>query len=120
VLNHVARPALVAEFMAAARGLGLTIPVIAAAAVFTDAGSVRVLSALPGLEVDAAAVEEVLTSADPLATGIAVAVREAEALLAIDGVAGVNLSGSASSSGWEAAAEIKAEVGTRLTAGARR
>jgi 5,10-methylenetetrahydrofolate reductase len=120
VLNHVADVAVVAEFVAAARSLGLTLPVIAAAAVFTDAGSARVLSALPGLEVAAAAVEEVLTSADPLETGIAVAVREAEALLAIDGVAGINLSGSASSAGWEAGAEVKAEVGARLRERERR
>jgi 5,10-methylenetetrahydrofolate reductase len=120
VLNHVARPAVVAEFVAGARRLGLTIPVVAAVAVFTDAGSARVLAALPGLEVDAASVEEVLTSPDPIDTGVAVAVREAEALLAIDGVAGVNLSGSASSAGWEPAAEIKAEVGARLAAGGTR
>jgi 5,10-methylenetetrahydrofolate reductase len=120
ILNHVKEPAVVADFVAAARRLGLTIPLIAAAAVFTDADSARVLSALPGLQVDSAAVEEVLTSTDSVEAGIAVAVREAEALLAIDGVAGVNLSGSASGAGWEAGAEIKAEVGARLGAGASR
>jgi 5,10-methylenetetrahydrofolate reductase len=120
VLNHVARPAAVAEFVGAARALGLRIPVIAAAAVFTDAGSAAVLSALPGLEVDPAVVDEVLHAADPVEAGIAAAVREAQALLAIEGVEGVNLSGSASSAGWEAAAQIKAEVGSRIRVGARR
>lgn len=120
VLNHVARPDAVAEFVAAARALGLTIPVIAAVSVFTDPGSVAVLTALPGVDVDPAAVEAVLRAADPVEAGIAAAVGEAETLLAIDGVAGVNLSGSVSSAGWDAAAAIKAEVGIRIGSGADR
>jgi 5,10-methylenetetrahydrofolate reductase len=119
VLNHVARPDDVAAFVGDARQLGLTIPVIAAVAVFTDAGSAAVLTGLPGLEVDPAAVDEVLTATDPVAAGMAVAVREAEALLRIGGVAGVNLSGSASSAGWQAAAEVKAEIADRIREGLR-
>lgn len=111
VLNHVPRTADVATFVGAARGLGLTVPVVASVPVFTDARSAAVLSALPGLEIDPDHVEEVLGADDPVVTGIAVAVREAAALLAIEGVAGVNLSGMASARGVHEAAEIQAETG---------
>ena len=89
----------VERFVAAARSLGLNIPVVAAVAVFTDARSAAVLTALPGLEIDPAAVEAVITATDPVAAGIEMAVAEARALLSIDGVAGVNLSGMASARG---------------------
>lgn len=116
VLNHVPFPGMVAEFMGRARSAGLSIPVIAAAAVFTDVVSAAVLQGLPGLELDQQVVEEVLGSADPIAAGIDAAVAEARALLSIDGVEGVNLSGSASASGTKAGAEVKAEVGRRIRA----
>lgn len=114
VLNHVPYPEMVADFMHGARTAGLSIPVIAAAAVFTDVVSAAVLQGLPGLELDQRVVDEVLGAADPIAAGIDAAVAEARALLAIDGVEGVNLSGSASASGTRAGAEIKAEVGRRI------
>jgi methylenetetrahydrofolate reductase (NADPH) len=101
--------------MAAARGAGLRIPVLAAVAVFTDSVSAAVLDGLPGLQLDPAIVRDVLAAPDPVEAGIAAAVAEAEALLAIDGIAGVNLSGSASAAGTRRGAEIKAEVASRLT-----
>ena len=116
VLNHVPVPALVAEFMHRARGDGLTIPVIAAVAVFTDPVSAAVLQGLPGLELDQQVVEEVLGAADPVEAGVAAAVDEALALLSVEGVDGVNLSGLASASGTRVGAEIKAEVGRRIKA----
>ncbi|KUI34613.1 methylenetetrahydrofolate reductase C-terminal domain-containing protein [Mycobacterium sp. GA-2829] len=116
VLNHVPYPAAVADFMAAARAAGLTIPVVAAVAVFTDVVSAAVLQGLPGLELDQAVVETVLGATDPVAAGIAAAVEEATALLAIEGVEGVNVSGSATSAGTRAGAEIKAEVGRLIKA----
>jgi methylenetetrahydrofolate reductase (NADPH) len=111
VLNHVPRVADVAEFVALARDAGLRIPVVASVPVFTDARSAAVLSALPGLEIDPDRVEEVVTADDPVAVGIASAVREAAALLDIAGVEGVNLSGMASARGVLAGAEIQAETG---------
>ncbi len=114
VLNHVPFPEIVTEFMAAARSAGLTIPVIAAVAVFTDSVSAAVLQGLPGLELDQRVTEQVLSAADPVAAGIAAAVDEARTLLQIDGVDGVNVSGLASASGSRLGAEIKAEVGRRI------
>lgn len=114
VLNHVPAPSTVADFMASARAEGLSIPVIAAVAVFTDEVSAAVLQGLPGLELDPNVTARVLDSADPVAAGIAAAVDEARELLAIDGVDGVNVSGLASASGGRIGAEIKAEVGRRI------
>lgn len=114
VLNHVPFPDMVADFMAAALAGGLTIPVIAAVAVFTDSVSAAVLEGLPGLELDAAVTQRVLGAADPVSAGIAAAVDEARALLSIEGIEGVNVSGLASASGARVGAEIKAEVGRRI------
>ncbi|MGQ9408504.1 methylenetetrahydrofolate reductase [Mycolicibacterium gilvum] len=116
VLNHVSSPSTVAEFMAAARAAGLVIPVLAAVAVFTDDVSAAVLQGLPGLALDRAVVDRVLAAPDPVEAGIEAAVAEARALLAIDGVAGVNVSGLASGAGTRVGAQIKAEVGARIRA----
>jgi 5,10-methylenetetrahydrofolate reductase len=116
VLNHVPFPDMIAHFMVSARSAGLSIPVIAAVAVYTDSVSAAVLHGLPGLELDQAATEQVLGAADPVAAGIAAAVAEARALLSIEGVEGVNVSGLASGSGARVGAEIKAEVGHRIRA----
>ena len=121
VLNHDTITS-VARFMAGAMEAGVTIPVIAAVTVFTDEASAAVLSALPGLELDPAAVRRVLDSPDPVAAGVALAAREARALLGIPGVAGVNISGLASSRGYEFAARVKAGLAQRIreeNAGAR-
>ena len=74
------------------------------------------LQGLPGLELDQAVTEQVLGATDPVAAGITAAVTEARALLSIEGVEGVNVSGVASASGTRIGAEIKAEVGRRIRA----
>src|SRR3984885_4659450 len=99
---------------------GVTIPVIAAVAIFTDPVSVSALARLPGLELDPAVVRAVLDDPDPVAAGISAAAEQARALLAIPGVAGVNISGLASARGHEFAARIKAELAERIREGAPR
>lgn len=116
VLNHVGSADAVGEFLSAAHSAGLTMPVIASVAVYTDARSAAVLTALPGLDLDPVTVDAVLSAPDPVAAGIAAAVREALALLAVDGVLGVNLSGMASNRGIAFAAEVQAEIGHRIRA----
>lgn len=116
VLNHVPDHHQVAHFVAAARQAGLVIPVLASVSVFTDERSAAVLAALPGLALDREVVRLVLGAADPIAAGIEAAVREAAALLAIEGVAGVNLSGLVSARGVAEAAAIQAEIGHRIRA----
>jgi methylenetetrahydrofolate reductase (NADPH) len=113
VLNHDT-VASVAGFMAAAAGAGVTIPVLAAVAIFTDPASASALSGLPGLNLDPAVVRTVLDDPDPVAAGIAAAARQARALLAIPGVAGVNISGLASDRGHEFGARVKAELAARI------
>jgi hypothetical protein len=73
-----------------------------------------VLQRFPGLGLDAAAVDAVLAAADPREAGVAAAVAEARALLAVPGVVGVNLSGLASGLGEDEGARVKAEVARRL------
>ena len=116
VLNHASSPSAVAEFVNAARVQGLSIPVLAAVAVFTDVASAAVLRGLPGLELDQRLVDDVINAADPVESGIEAAVAEARALLSIEGVEGVNVSGLASGAGTLVGAHIKAEVGTRIRA----
>jgi 5,10-methylenetetrahydrofolate reductase len=115
VLNHD-RVASVTSFMAAAGQAGVTIPVIAAVAIFTDTASAEALSRLPGLELDPAEVRAVLDDPDPVTAGIAAAAGQARALLAIPGVAGVNVSGLASARGPVFAARVKAELAERIRA----
>ncbi len=118
VLNHVPFPDMIAGFVKIARSQGLSIPVIASVAVFSDSVSAAVLQGLPGLELDPAVTERVLSAADPIAAGISAAVSEARALLSIDGVEGVNVSGLGSATGPRVGAEIKAEVGRLIREGA--
>lgn len=115
-LNHVPTAGQLLEFLEAARTAGLRIPVIASVVVFTDRRSADALAALPGLEIAPERLETVLTAPDPVEAGIAAAVDEAALLLGMPGVAGVNLSGLASSEGVQAAAEIQAEIGRRVRA----
>ncbi len=119
VLNHVRTPAEVAAFMAAARAAGLTIPVLASVAVYTDPRSASVLGSLPGLELEPATVAAVLAAPDPVEAGIEAALAEATALLAVPGVVGVNLSGLASARGVAFAADVQAEIGLRIKADQR-
>ena len=117
VLNHVPAASAVKRFVEAARSHGLIIPVLASVAVFTDIVSAAVLQGLPGLELDDRLVADVVNAADPVEAGIEAAVAEACALLSIDGVEGVNISGLASGAGNRVGAQIKAEVGARIRAG---
>lgn len=114
ILNHVGDPPAVAAFISAARAAGLTIPVIAAVTVYTDRRSADVLQRFPGLHLDAEKVRAVLSASDSRRAGIEAAVLEARALLAIEGVQGVNLSGLATEDGVEAGADIKAEIAYRI------
>lgn len=110
VLNHVGSPARLSWFAAECRDAGATLPLIASVAVYTDGHSASVLQRFPGLALSRPAVDAVLGAADPVAAGIAAAVAEARALLAVDGVVGVNLSGAASGRGELFGAGVKADV----------
>ena len=114
VLNHVGSVERLSAFVAEARAAGVRLPFVAGVAVYTDERSAAVLQRFPGLNLDPQRVAEVLAAPDSVAAGCAEAVREAREVLAIAGVVGVNLSGSATSRGERAGAEIKAAVGAEL------
>jgi hypothetical protein len=82
--------------------------------VFTDVESLEVLHRFPGLVVDRVEARRVMASGDVREAGIAAAVDQAARMLAIDGVVGVNLSGSATSGPELESAAIMAEVASRL------
>jgi 5,10-methylenetetrahydrofolate reductase len=113
-LNHAGSAAELAWFVRACREVGVSIPLIAGVAVYTDQRSAQVLQNFPGLQLNPEPVARVLAAADPVAAGIDAAVEEAGQLLAIEGVSGVNLSGLASDRGERYAAEVKAEIGRRI------
>ncbi len=117
VLNHVGSVERLAAFVAEARAIGVRLPFVAGVAVYTDERSAAVLLRFPGLGLDPERVAHVLAAADPVAAGCAEAVREARAVLAVDGVVGVNLSGLASGRGERVGAEIKAAIGAEITGG---
>ncbi|MDQ6784729.1 MAG: methylenetetrahydrofolate reductase C-terminal domain-containing protein [Actinomycetota bacterium] len=105
LVNHAGGPVPVGRFVAQARDLGATIPFVPCVPFLTDPASVRMLASLPGLVLDPASLE---------GGDMAVAVLEAEAMLAIEGVIGVNLSGSASMASELDSAELMAELGRRI------
>jgi 5,10-methylenetetrahydrofolate reductase len=113
-LNHVSSAPRLARFVSEARAAGVTLPFVAGVAVYTDARSAALLQNFPGLHLDPTRVANVLESADPVRAGIAAAVDEAAELLAIPGVAGVNISGLGSAEGELPAARIKAIVGREV------
>jgi 5,10-methylenetetrahydrofolate reductase len=115
VLNHVGSAERLTDFAARARAAGVTMPMIAGVAVYTDKRSAAVLQNFPGLHLDGRQVAAVLGSPDPLVAGISAAVAEARALLAVDGVVGVNLSGLASGRGEMFAASVKATIGREIS-----
>ena len=113
-VNHCGGPDAVARFVTAARALGVTIPFIACVAVATDAQSLHILERFPGFEVDPELRHRILTASDGRAAGVAAAVNEAQGMLAIDGVDGVNLSGAASSESELESASIMADIAAEL------
>lgn len=113
-VNHAGGADAVARFVAATRQAGATLGFVPCVAVFTDRPSAAVLDAFPGLELDAEMVATVLGDPDPVSAGIDAAVDQARAMLAIDGVVGVNLSGSATAGPETDSAAIMAAIGRRL------
>jgi 5,10-methylenetetrahydrofolate reductase len=116
IINHAGGPETVHEFVAACRAVGVALPFLACVAVFTDAGSAAVLEGFPGLVLEHDERRRVLDSADPREAGIDAAVVQARQMLAIPGVVGVNLSGSATIGPEDESAAIMAEVARRLRA----
>jgi len=117
-VNHAGGSAGVERFVVAARRRGVTIPFVPCVAVITDRASLVVLERFPGLVIDPALRQAVLDATDGRAVGIAAAIEEGLRMLRIEGVVGVNLSGSATSGPEHESARIMAEVATGIREGA--
>jgi 5,10-methylenetetrahydrofolate reductase len=117
-VNHAGGPAAVARFVAGARDLGADIPYVPCVPFLADTAAARALASLPGLVLHAGAVEAARHDPRDPRGGLAAATAEAAAMLGIDGVVGVNLSGSASTVSEAESAELMAELGRRILAGA--
>jgi 5,10-methylenetetrahydrofolate reductase len=103
-------------FIRASRAAGSSMRHLVCIPVFTDSAGADRLAALPGVGLEPSVVEAVVHAPDPRAAGIARAVDAARAVLAVDGVDGVNLSGPASSDGPVERASVMRAVAEELRA----
>lgn len=113
-VNHCGGAEPVAEFIAAARALGVTLGFIPCIPVVVDRDSAELLASFTTLVLPPGYLEGILAASDVRAAGIEAAVALGRQLLEIDGVVGVNLSGG---SGPDRALEFAgalAEVGGAL------
>lgn len=115
-VNHAGPIATTAGFITAARCEGAHIPFLPCVPVVTDGYSASVLGRFPGVVLPPQLVESILGAPDPERAGIDAAVGLARALLAVDGVAGVNLSGAACGGAPEHSARIMATVARAIGA----
>jgi 5,10-methylenetetrahydrofolate reductase len=115
VVNHSGDAAVVADFVAACRAAGAgEMTFLACVPVVVSAASAAELSRLAGLVLPAGLVDRVGGSRHPWAVGVAEAVRFAEAVLAVPGVSGVDLSGVAAPGEEPALARAMATIGRHL------
>ena len=116
-INHCGGPEVVAAFMAEAVAVGAHMDFLACVPVISDPASAAALSALPGLVLDGDVVARVARSGgDPLA-GVLAAQALSQAMLSIPGIAGINLSGAASTASEAESAAMMAELGIRIKEG---
>jgi 5,10-methylenetetrahydrofolate reductase len=99
VLNHSGPVADVVAFAEQASAIGCRLPMYAPVPVMTDLASMAALEQFPGLTIADDAVNSMHTSSDPFSTGLDLAVAMAGELLGSGSIAGVNLSGAATSGG---------------------
>ncbi|WP_375430819.1 methylenetetrahydrofolate reductase C-terminal domain-containing protein [uncultured Friedmanniella sp.] len=113
-VNHCGGAAEVGRFVGAVRTLGVDPRFVPCVPIVLDHASAALLASFPSLVLPAGYLDRVLAAADPWAVGIAAAVELAESYLAIDGVAGVNLSGGGAPGEEVSFAGALAEISTRL------
>ncbi|WP_201276648.1 methylenetetrahydrofolate reductase C-terminal domain-containing protein [Marisediminicola senii] len=114
-VNHCGGAGAVAAFIARVGGLSARpLRYIPCVPVVVDTGSAELLRSFTSLVLPDGYLDRILSATNPRAEGIAAAVELSEQLLAIDGVAGVNLSGGAALGRDREFAEAMAEIGTRL------
>ena len=113
-VNHCGGAEPVAEFVAAARALGSQVGFIPCIPIVLDEGSATLLRSFTTLVLPPGYLDGILAAPDAREAGIEAAVSLSMAMLQIDGVVGVNLSGGAAPGFELAYARDVAEIGRRL------
>lgn len=113
-LNLVSGPDPVDRFLRALEALGAGVRALVCVPLVIDAGSARILTGLDGHAEPTGLVATVLGADDPREAGIRAAVGLAERILAVPGVAGVNVSGGATRGRELEYAEALAETARRI------
>jgi 5,10-methylenetetrahydrofolate reductase len=115
-VNHAGGPGPVAAFVDRVRDTGAEVALVPCVPVVLDAASARLLATFAGLVLPAGYLDRILAAADPWVAGIAAATELGQEFLALDGVAGVNLSGGPGPGGEAAFAAGLAAVADGLRA----
>ena len=113
-VDHCGGAAAVADFARRLSDLGVSVPLVACVPVVIDHASAAQLRSFPALAPPPGMLESVLAAADPHGAGIAAAIAESQALLAIPGVVGVDLSGAPGAGGSERLAAAMAQIAATL------
>jgi 5,10-methylenetetrahydrofolate reductase len=113
-VNHCGGAGPVAAFIAAARALGSRVGFIPCIPIVLDEGSANLLRSFTTLVLPPGYLEGILAAADVREAGIEAAVALSMAMLEIDGVVGVDLSGGAAPGDELDYARAVAEIGRRL------
>ena len=113
-VNHCGGAEPVAAFIAAARALGSRVGFIPCIPIVLDAGSAALLRSFTTLVLPPGYLDGILAAPDARAAGIEAAVALSLAMLQLDGVVGVNLSGGAAPGDELDYARAVAEIGRRL------
>lgn len=118
-VNHCGGVEPVRRFIEAARARGSRAGFIPCLPVVLDAGSAALLRSFTTLVLPPGYVDGILAGRDVRAAGIAAAVELGRALLQVEGVVGIDLSGGAAPGEERAYARAVAEIGRELGGGAR-
>jgi 5,10-methylenetetrahydrofolate reductase len=115
IVNHTGDAAVIADFVAAVQAAGASaMTFVACVPVVVSARSAAELQAFAGMVAPPGLIERVLAAPDPWEAGVAEAVRFAERMLAVDDVAGVDLSGVSGPGEEPALARAMTEIARRL------
>jgi 5,10-methylenetetrahydrofolate reductase len=115
-VDHAGGAEPVRRFIEEARRLGSRLRFIPCVPVVLDAGSAELLLSFTSLVLPEGYIEGILSASDPFAAGIDAAVGLSRAMLEIDGVVGVDLSGGNARGGELQFAEALATIGERILA----
>jgi 5,10-methylenetetrahydrofolate reductase len=118
-VNHAGGVEPVRIFVEQVAALGPAPYVVACVPVVVDPASAALLASFPSLALPPGYLERILGAADPHREGVTAAVELAEALLALDGVHGVNLSGGGAPGDELGFATALADISVALTTGVR-